>query len=115
MLGVNKQISVNYILALDIFPSLIEMILFSPFQQASIGANQARLTAQQRQHLALRSMPSPTSVQNSRGAVYSPQSEGNFSPLSPGMVLQSQAQQQQQQQRQRGTNLHPENNTKFAN
>ncbi|GFR21441.1 nuclear receptor coactivator 1 [Trichonephila clavata] len=70
-------------------------------QQASIGANQIRLTAQQRQQLALRSMPSPTSVQSSRGAVFSPQPEANFSPLSPVMVLQTQAPQQQRIQRSR--------------
>ncbi|GBM37608.1 Nuclear receptor coactivator 3 [Araneus ventricosus] len=76
-------------------------MLNAQLSQASIGANQIRLTAQQRQQLALRSMPSPTSVQNSRGAVYSPQSEANVSPLSPVMVLQSQAPQQQRIQRTR--------------
>ncbi|KAF8791893.1 mucin-17-like isoform X2 [Argiope bruennichi] len=76
-------------------------MLNAQLSQASIGANQIRLTAQQRQQLALRSMPSPTSVQNSRGAVFSPQSEANVSPLSPVMVLQSQAPQQQRIQRTR--------------
>ncbi|CAL1279060.1 unnamed protein product [Larinioides sclopetarius] len=76
-------------------------MLNAQLSQASIGANQIRLTAQQRQQLALRSMPSPTSVQNSRGGVFSPQSEASVSPLSPVMVLQSQAPQQQRIQRTR--------------
>ncbi|GFS84604.1 nuclear receptor coactivator 1 [Nephila pilipes] len=80
---------------------LLNPMLNAQLSQASIGANQIRLTAQQRQQLALRSMPSPTSVQSSRGAVFSPQSEANFSPVSPVMVLQTQAPQQQRIQRSR--------------
>ncbi|GIX78785.1 hypothetical protein CEXT_220711 [Caerostris extrusa] len=77
-------------------------MLNAQLSQAPIGANQIRLTAQQRQQLALRSMPSPTSVQNSRGAaVFSSQSDTNFSPVSPVMVFQSQAPQQQRIQRTR--------------
>lgn len=67
------------------------------FLQAPVGANQQiRLTAQQRQQLALRSMSTPASIQVSRSTSLTSQSDNSYPPLSPIMVLQSQVPQRMQ-------------------
>ncbi|XP_035211755.1 probable LIM domain-containing serine/threonine-protein kinase DDB_G0286997 isoform X2 [Stegodyphus dumicola] len=74
-------------------------MLNAQLSQASLGSTQVRLTSQQRQQLVMRSMSSPAPNQSTRTTAFSSQSDVNYTPLSPVMLLQTQASQQQQQQR----------------
>lgn len=72
-------------------------MLNAQLSQSSVLSNQQiRLTAQQRQQLALRSMSNSSAIQVSRSSSLTSQSDNNYPPLSPIMILQSQASQRMQ-------------------